>query len=93
MTARRAGRIALVATAAALLAAEPARACQACFGAEDSPLLDGARLGVYLLGGLTVVVQGAFVAFFLYLRRRSKVAANLELEREWTSLQRGEGGS
>lgn len=92
MRTRVAGRLILVA-AMWLLANDGARACQACFGAEDSPLLDGARLGVWLLGGLTLCVQAAFVAFFLYLRRRSKIAASLELEREWCSLQLGEGGS
>lgn len=92
MTARAAGRVVLVA-AAWLLATDGARACQSCFGAEDSPLIDGARLGVYVLGGLTLCVQVAFAAFFLYLRRRSKIAADLELEQEWISIQRGEGRS
>ena len=92
MSLRSVGRVVLVASAM-VLTADAARACTACFGAEDSPLLHGARLGVWLLGGVTVCVQAAFVAFFLYLRKRSKLAGEMELEREWAALQRGEGGS
>jgi hypothetical protein len=33
-------------------------------------------------------VQGAFVAFFLYLRNRAKRNADVELETEWSELQR-----
>jgi hypothetical protein len=33
-------------------------------------------------------VQGGFVAFFLYLRRRAKRIADVELDDEWSELQR-----
>lgn len=92
MTLRRVGRGVVVLSAIGF-AAEAAHACTACFGAEDSPLIHGARLGVWLLGGVTVCVQAAFVAFFLYLRKRSKIAGEVELDREWAALQRGEGRS
>jgi hypothetical protein len=60
-----------------LWAAAPgaARACQACFGAQDAPIVDGARAGAWALIALTVCVQGAFAGFFIYLRRRFKRAA------------------
>ena len=63
-------------------------ACPMCFGADDSPLIDGAKLGVLVMVGITLAVQGAFVAFFLYLRRRAKRIADLDLDTEWAELQR-----
>jgi hypothetical protein len=38
---------------------------------------------------VTFAVQGAFVAFFLYLRKRAKRLADDELEAEWVELQKG----
>ncbi len=52
-----------------------ASACDVCYGAADSPWLDGSRAAVWLLLGVTVAVQAAFAGFFLYLRSRMKVAA------------------
>ena len=65
-----------------------ALACPACFGAAEAPLIDGARLGVLVLLVILLVVQGGFVAFFLYLRKRAKRIADIELETEWSELQR-----
>ena len=82
-------RMALVAFIAVLASLPPAQACQACFGANvDSPLVDGAKIGVFLLLGVTLAVQGGFVAFFLYLRRRAKRLQAAELASEWADLQR-----
>ena len=64
-------------------------ACPVCFGAEESPLIDGAKLGVVVLLAITLAMQGGFVGFFLYLRKRAKRVAELELEDEWVELQRG----
>jgi heme/copper-type cytochrome/quinol oxidase subunit 2 len=64
-------------------------ACPQCFGAEDSSLIDGAKLGVVVMVGVTLAVQGAFVAFFFYLRKRAKRMADSDLETEWLALQRG----
>ncbi len=50
-------------------------ACAACFSANvDSPLVDGAKSGVWLLLSVTLGVQGAFAAFFIQLWRRAKRA-------------------
>ena len=68
-------------------------ACPVCFGAEESPLIDGAKLGVIVLVVITLAVQGGFVGFFLYLRKRAKQVAELELEDEWLDLQRGSRSS
>jgi len=65
-------------------------ACAACFSssAVDSPLVDGAKSGVWLLLSVTLGVQGAFAAFFIQLWRRAKRAREVEIEAEWSDLQR-----
>ena len=62
----------------------PALACASCFGAADSPLIDGARAGAFVLIGVVVVMQGSFAGFFLYLRGRARSRA---LDQEWSALQ------
>jgi hypothetical protein len=37
---------------------------------------------------ILLAVQGGFVAFFLYLRKRAKRIADLDLDSEWSELQR-----
>ena len=67
-------------------------ACPVCFGlldAEDSSMIDGTRLGILVLLAITLAVQGAFVAFFIYLRRRAKRIADVDLDIEWAKLQGG----
>jgi hypothetical protein len=66
-----------------------ALACPVCFGAAEAPLVDGARLGVLVLLVILLVVQGGFLSFFLYLRNRAKRIAEIDLEAEWSDLQRG----
>ena len=63
-------------------------ACPLCFGAEETSMVDGTKLGVLVLVGITLVVQGGFVGFFLYLRKRAKRIAELEMDTEWSELQR-----
>jgi heme/copper-type cytochrome/quinol oxidase subunit 2 len=63
-------------------------ACTMCFGAEETGIIDGAKLGVLVMLGIVLAVQGAFVAFFLYLRNRAKHVADVELDDEWSELQR-----
>jgi hypothetical protein len=63
-------------------------ACPACFGAEETSMIDGTKLGVLVMLGIILAVQGAFAAFFLYLRARAKRIAELELDTEWSELQR-----
>ena len=52
-------------------------------------MIDGAKLGVLVLLLITLAVQGAFVGFFVYLRKRAKHIADLDLETEWSELQGG----
>jgi hypothetical protein len=51
-----------------------AGACSVCYGEAAGPMIDAARLGVYLLFGLVLSIQLAFVAFFLVLRKRAREA-------------------
>ena len=63
-------------------------ACPVCFGALETGMIDGAKLGVLVLLAITLAVQGGFLAFFLYLRKHAKRNAELELDAEWLALQR-----
>ena len=62
-------------------------ACAMCFGAEETSMIDGAKLGVLVMLAVLFAVQGGFVAFFLYLRKRAKHIADVELDTEWSELQ------
>ena len=63
-------------------------ACPVCFGAEETSMIDGTKLGVLVMLAITLAVQGGFVGFFLYLRKRAKRIADIELDTEWSELQR-----
>jgi hypothetical protein len=63
-------------------------ACPMCFGAEETSMVDGTKLGILVMLAITLAVQGGFVGFFLYLRKRAKRIAEIELETEWSELQR-----
>ena len=63
-------------------------ACPVCFGAEETSMIDGAKLGVLVMLTITLAVQGGFVGFFFYLRKRAKRMSDIELETEWSELQR-----
>jgi hypothetical protein len=52
-------------------------------------MADATRVGMWLLLGVTVSLQGGFAAFFLYLRRRAARAADHALDDEWSRLQGG----
>jgi drug/metabolite transporter (DMT)-like permease len=85
---RRAGRTAVTTAVAVMIGSSSAFACPICFGAEETSVIDGTKLGILALLGITLVVQGGFVAFFLYLRNRAKRIADIELDTEWSELQR-----
>ena len=81
-------RLVLIAAAVLIGGSSSVLACPVCFGAEESHLIDGTRAGILVLLGITLVVQGAFVGFFIYLRNRAKQVADIELDSEWLELQR-----
>lgn len=81
-------------------AAGRAWACPACFGDAQGPLIDAARLGIWLLLGVTLCLQVGFAAFFLHLRRRAAKAGDQALKQdvrdlggEWTSALKEDLGS
>ena len=84
----RGSRVWLTTAAVVIGGSSSALACPMCFGAEETSMVDGTRLGILLMLGITFAVQGGFVAFFLYLRKRAKQIAELELDDEWSELQR-----
>ena len=90
-TGRGTGRaVGLAVVLLAALGAVPANACSVCYGAADSgsPLVSGARLGVFLLLAVTAVVLGAFAKFFFYLRNRARQAEIEQITSEWAQFQR-----
>ena len=81
-------RQALVTIAAVFIAGGASvLACPLCFGAEETPLIDGAKLGVAVMLAITFAVQAGFLGFFLYLRKRAKRIADADLDDEWSELQ------
>ena len=62
--------------------------CAMCFGAQETSMIDGAKLGVLVMLAVLFAVQAGFVAFFFYLRKRAKLNAEVELDAEWSELQR-----
>ena len=87
----RLGITRVLTTAAAVLigGSSSVFACPVCFGAEETSMIDGARLGVLVMLGVLFAVQGAFAGFFLYLRKRAKRIAEIDLDTEWSELQGG----
>jgi hypothetical protein len=63
-------------------------ACPMCFGAEETSMIDGTKLGIFVLLAITLSVQGAFAGFFFYLRNRAKRMADEDLDSEWSKLQK-----
>ena len=78
----------MMAAAIVIGGSSSAFACPVCFGALETGMIDGAKLGVLVLLAITLAVQGAFLAFFLYLRKHAKHNADLELDAEWLALQK-----
>jgi hypothetical protein len=77
----------ILAAAMVIGGSSSALACPVCFGALETGMIDGAKLGVVVLLAITLAVQGGFLAFFLYLRKHAKRNAELELDAEWLALQ------
>ena len=70
-----------------LVSGSPAFACPSCFGQAQGPLIDAARVGIWLLLAVTLCLQGAFAAFFLYLRRRAAAScADQPPDEQWSGV-------
>jgi hypothetical protein len=84
---RRIGRLVTTTAAVIIGTSSSLLACPVCFGAEETSMIDGAKLGVLVMLAITLAVQGGFVGFFLYLRQRAKRMADQDLDTEWSELQ------
>ena len=83
------GRVVSIVIALVVFTSSDVFACPVCFGAEESEMINGTKLGVLALLAVLLAVQGGFIGFFLYLRKRAKLNAEVELEDELLALQRG----
>jgi len=73
---------------ALLIGSSSVLACPMCFGAEETGMVNGTQIGVLVMLGVLFAVQAAFVGFFVYLRQRAKRIADIELDDEWSELQK-----
>ena len=67
-------RAAAMAALAGIALPAAARACAVCYGAADDRMIDGTRLSVLFLLGLTYLLLGGGVGMFLLARRRHRNA-------------------
>jgi heme/copper-type cytochrome/quinol oxidase subunit 2 len=65
----------LPAVTVALLHADSAHACAACFGKSDSPLAEGMNWGIFSLIGVVVCVLGGIASVGIFFVRRSAALA------------------
>lgn len=64
----------VVLAAAGLIAPEAVWACDSCWGAKvDTPTTRGITMAMAALIGMTSIVWGGIGAFFLHVRRRSRL--------------------
>jgi hypothetical protein len=75
---RRAGRFARrrspLLVLAFLLTIGSAQACPVCYGSTDASTIAGVNLAIFALLGVTGSVLAGFASFFLYIRKRSRMA-------------------
>ena len=74
----RAGLRRIIGSLTALLfvaAADPAFACPVCFGATDSPAVQGMQKAIVALLIVTGGVLAAFGTFFIYLMRKARASS------------------
>jgi hypothetical protein len=68
---------------ALFLAPRAVLACPVCFGASDEPMALATNMGIIAMLVVVVGVLGAFASFFIYLMRRAKMAAQIDVEEEF----------
>ena len=87
-TARQARQVFAIAVAGTIFGSSTLLACPVCFGAEETTMVAGTKLGVVVLLTITLAVQGGFVGFFFYLRKRAKRITDVDIDTEWSEMQR-----
>jgi hypothetical protein len=63
-------------TAVAAAVPRLAFACPVCFGQNDSPMASATNLGIMAMLAVVVGMLASFAAFFIYLNRRARLAAD-----------------
>jgi hypothetical protein len=63
--------LSFLAVAALLVFSPDARACSACFGASDAPMVQGMAWGIVFLLAVIGSVLGGVTAFFVHIGRKS----------------------
>jgi len=53
-----------------IVLSSPLAACPACYGAADGPMIDGMKMAIMAMLGITGVVLAAISSFFVMMRRR-----------------------
>ena len=71
---QRARLIGVLIASVLILVPRVACACPVCFGENDSPLALGINYGILAMLGIIGVLWVAFGSFFIYLRRRARLA-------------------
>ena len=66
--------VGVLVTCVLVAAPRVAFACPVCFGENDSPLALGINYGILAMLGVIGVLWVAFGSFFIYLRRRARLA-------------------
>ena len=74
---RRRGFVSIAVTLGSVILSRYAEACAVCFGDPNSGQTAGANNAILFLVGVTGVMLASFAAFFLYLRKRSRLAAEM----------------
>jgi len=80
-------RACATAMAVMIVAGTSALAAQATQLEGDTSIMDGAMLGILAMLAITFAMQGAFVGFFFYLRKRAKRIADIDPDTEWSEVQ------
>ena len=75
MVGRLGFRTMLATVALCALMAPTGLACPVCFGAVESPMIDGRKWGIFLLLGVLSTVATGFVMFFVRLSKLARVSA------------------
>ena len=70
---KNAGIMFLLTLIAGLAAPQQSLACPVCYGAADSPMVDGMNVAIIVLMGITGSVFAGIGSFFVMMRRRSKI--------------------
>lgn len=82
---RKGVRVVLLSMVMILLGSHTASACPTCYGAADSPMVDGMNMAILAMLGITGCVLAAISSFFIMMRRRLKRLRNVPPHRPFVN--------